>query len=137
MGIIDEIMAAKAIIVPWKWSQSHALHLSFLPFGPSSSNAQQSQLHPSLHKFWIKSLITILVFIAQEYSHLFSFYQENFIILKLCLVLEINIYIFFSMKNIKEKWNIIKILYILKLFNFYIKSLNKWKKFEVVYKIIY
>ena len=44
---------------------------------------------------------------------------------------------FFSMKNIKEKWNIIKILYILKLFNFYIKSLNKWKKFEVIYKTIY
>ena len=48
-----------------------------------------------------------------------------------------NDFIMFSF-NVKIKTNIIKILYILKLFNFYIKKRkNKWNGFKVVYKIIY
>ena len=37
----------------------------------------------------------------------------------------------------KKKSNIIKLLknfYILKLFNIYIKELNKWQEFEVIYQ---
>ena len=43
----------------------------------------------------------------------------------------------FIIRNKKERSNIIKFikkLYCFKLFNFYIKGLNKWKELEIIYK---